>query len=165
MAKHRLTWTGDGSLDLSQVLDDRGVPIIFTKKGDEAVVNEGSYRHPLVQRCLKSGLTATSLDGAAPQAPAPVKAAPAAPKAAPAPPPPKKEEPKVQPKEEPKEAPKKEEVKLADTLTPTEKLTVKTTAFSSEDPTEKRTTEDEGDTDEPESSKPKSSKGRKGRSK
>lgn len=82
MAKHRLTWNGHGSLDLSQVLDVRGVPILFPKPGTAVVVDENTLRHPIVQRYLKSpSLEAVNLDGPA-AAPAPVKAAP------PPPPPP-----------------------------------------------------------------------------
>jgi hypothetical protein len=143
MAKHRLTWTGDGSLDLSQVPDERGVPIVFTKPGDEAVVNEGSYRHPLVQRYLKSGLKAESLDGAVPQAPAPAPKAPAVPKTAPEPKPPAKE-------------PEKVEVK--DVMTSADKLDVKPKA------TTEAESSDKGTKDEPAPSKPKP-RSRKGRSK
>jgi hypothetical protein len=149
MAKYRLTWTGDGSLDLSQVPDDRGVPIVFTKKGAEAVVDEGSYRHPLVQRCLKSGLEATSLEsGVVQQAPAPPKA-PAVPKTAP--------EPKA-PAEPPKETPK---VEVADKVTMTERLSVTPTSTAKAEDTAAK---DAGEKDEPAPSKPKA-KGRKGRSK
>jgi len=99
MDKYRLTWQGDGSLDLSQVLDDRGQPILLTEKGAGATVDAVTYQHPLVQHYLKSGLQGAPLG-----APAPVAQAAAAPSPAPkpappkAPPEPKKAEPpKVEP--------------------------------------------------------------------
>ena len=151
MAKYRLTWTGDGSLDLSQVPDDRGVPIVFTKPGDTAVVNEGSYRHPLVQRYLKSGLKADSPDGAVQQAPAPAPKAPAVPKTAPEPTPPAKE-------------PETKKVEAKDVMTSASKLDVKPTATTGvETETESA---DKGAKDEPAPSKPKfKGRGSKGRSK
>ena len=114
MAKHRLTWTGDGSLDLSQVLDDRGVPILFPKKNAEAVVTEGALKHPLVQRYLKpgGGLKSEPLgEGpAVPAAPAAAPAAPPKPKPEPAPEPkPKEKAPEPEAKAEKKEDDTKKE--------------------------------------------------------
>jgi len=109
MPHYRLTWTGDGSLDLSAVLDVRGKPILFDKKGAQAVVDEISLKHPVVTRYGKAGmLVAEDLSNrVAQQAPTP-PAAPAAtappklkPPAPPAPPPePPKEEPPPKPPEE-----------------------------------------------------------------
>ena len=96
MAKHRLTWTGDGSLDLTQVLDDRGIPILFPKKGADVIVRDGALTHPFIQRYLKpgAGLKAEQVgDGpAVPAAPAAAPAAPPKPKPAPTPDPKPKEE-------------------------------------------------------------------------
>jgi len=96
MAKHRLTWTGDGSLDLSQVLDDRGIPILFPKTGAEVIVNEGTLTHPFVQRYLKPGAglknEVVGNGPAVPAAPAAAPAAPPTPKPAPTPDPKPKEE-------------------------------------------------------------------------
>lgn len=62
MGKHRLTWTGDGALDLSQILDDRGVPVQFTQKGQSVAVPSAVVAHPVIKRYLKSGLVAEALD-------------------------------------------------------------------------------------------------------
>lgn len=114
MPNYRLTWNGDGSLDLSAVLDVQGKPILFDKKGAQAVVDENSLKHPVISRYGKAGmLVAEDLSNVvAKQAPtppaAPAATAPPAPKAAPKPAPPPEEPP---PKEEPpKEEPPKEDV-------------------------------------------------------
>lgn len=154
MAKYRLTWTGDGSLDLSQVLDDRGVPIVLTKPGAEAVVTEGGYRHPLVQRCLKSGLKATPLDGPVTQAAAPpAPKAPAVPKTAPEPAPVKEPTPK--------------KVEMKDAFTSASDLSIKSAAATVEpdaEPVEESTATTDDD-DETDSSPSKPKRGRRGRSK
>lgn len=155
MAKYRLTWTGDGSLDLSQVRDDQGIPIVLIKPGAETVVTEDGYRHPLVQRYLTRGLKATLLDGPVTQA-----AAPPAPKAPPAVPKMASEPALVK---EP--APKK--VELKDVMTSASDLslksataTVESEAVESEEETPTTTGDDETDLSP---STPR--KGRKGRSK
>jgi len=79
MQKYSLTWQGDGSLDLSQVLDDRGVPIIFSAKGAIAVVDMQTYKHPHIQNYLRAGLVATPLGTPTPEpvaAPPPTISAP-----------------------------------------------------------------------------------------
>ena len=126
MAKHRLTWTGDGSLDLSQVLDERGIPILFPKTGAAVIVRESALKHPLVQRYLKPGAGMTSeVVGEGP-------AVPAAPAAAPAPTAPPK--PKPAPDPEPKEkapeakAEKKEKPKTFSTKASTSDTDVVTSA-------------------------------------
>lgn len=88
MRKYCLTWQGDGSLDLSQVLDDGGVPIIFPTKGAAAVVDEQTYKHPHVQNYLRAGLVATQLGTPAPEPVAAPPPAVVAPKPTPAPAPP-----------------------------------------------------------------------------
>jgi outer membrane biosynthesis protein TonB len=121
MPNYRLTWNGDGSLDLSAVLDVQGKPILFDKKGAQAVVDENSLKHPVISRYGKAGmLVAEDLSNVvAKQAPtppaAPAATAPPAPKAAPKPAPPPEEPP---PKEEPpKEEPPKEEPPKEDVVT------------------------------------------------
>lgn len=128
MDKYRLTWKGDGSLDLSQVLDDRGQPIVLTEKGAGATVDAVTYKHPLVQHYLKSGLEGQKLGGPAPvatPAPAATAAPKPAPKAAPKPEPPKEEPPK-----EPKVETKK--VDLKDPVSVEEKPAVVTSAKAEE---------------------------------
>jgi outer membrane biosynthesis protein TonB len=127
MDKYRLTWKGDGSLDLSQVLDDRGQPIVLAEKGAGANVDAVTFKHPLVQHYLKAGLEATKLGGPAPvsaPAPAPAAAPKPAPKAAPKPEPPKEEP--------PKEEPKTTEVDLTDNVSVEEKPVVVTSAKAEE---------------------------------
>lgn len=60
--KYRLTWRGEGSLDLSQILDVRGIPILFAKKEAVIVVDEGTVRHPLIQQYVGTKLTAEPID-------------------------------------------------------------------------------------------------------
>ena len=73
MAKYRLTWRGSGALDLSQVTDDSGLPILFVKPGDHVLVNAGTFRHPLVQNYVNRGIDVEELGVVtAPPAPPPV---------------------------------------------------------------------------------------------
>lgn len=116
MPKYRLTWQGGGALDLSQVLDERGVPVLFTKTGDSVVVDGGTYQHPLVQRYVGNGLAAEEADTKAAAAPAPTPAPPPAAKPKPAP------EPKTEPPPEPsppipEPEPEPEKVEVKDTAT------------------------------------------------
>jgi hypothetical protein len=74
MVKYRLTWQGAGALDLSQVTDDAGLPVLFAGPGSIVVVNDGTLRHPLVQNYLHDGLKAERL-GPAIEAPPPPKTA------------------------------------------------------------------------------------------
>jgi len=79
MPKYRLTWHGGGALDLSQVLDERGIPVLFTKPGDSVVVDGGTFKHPLIQRYTKQGIQAEEVatkQQAARPAPVAVPAAP-----------------------------------------------------------------------------------------
>lgn len=140
MDKYRLTWQGTGSLDLSQVLDDRGQPVVLPTKGAQATVNAATYMHPLVQHYLKSGLKAEKLGGpptAAPTPPAPTPPPPPKAKEAAPPKPAAKPEPKVAAKTKPVPAekptatvdkkssvvasPKEPEKDATETTTPSEK--------------------------------------------
>ena len=77
MAKYRLTWQGDGALDLSQITDVRGLPVFFPKKGAVVVVNELSLKNPLLAKYLepRGALKAENLavPAAPPPPPAPAK--------------------------------------------------------------------------------------------
>lgn len=94
MAKYRLTWRGTGALDLSQVLDECGVPVLFTKPGDSVLLNAGTFRHPLVQSCIGHGLEVETIGVPAalptppPLPPAPLPPAPKPVIITPPPPPP-----------------------------------------------------------------------------
>jgi hypothetical protein len=59
MQKYRLEWQGVGSLDLSQILDEHGVPVIFPRPGAVAIVDARTFAHPHVQNYLKAGLVGT----------------------------------------------------------------------------------------------------------
>lgn len=108
--KYRLVRTDPGALDLSQILDDKGRPILLKKAGDFAIVNEPTSKHPLVQRFLGAGLQMQEISltpGAGPATPmvtatAPKQPAPEAPKLTPPEP---KEEPIVIINEPAKEPP------------------------------------------------------------
>jgi len=93
MAKYRLIWERDGALDLSQVLDDRGKPILLTEKGAFVTVDAAALQHPVVKRYLGSGLKQESLEGTPPVTPASPAAAPTSVKATP----PSAPEPKPEP--------------------------------------------------------------------
>lgn len=126
MAKHRLTWTGDGSLDLSQVLDDRGIPILFPKTGAAVIVRESALKHPLVQRYLKPGAGMKSeVVGEGP-------AVPAAPAAAPAPAAPPKPKPAPAPDPKPKEKASEPEAKAEKKEDDTDKAPASDKAYTSE---------------------------------
>ena len=92
--KYRLVRTDPGVLDLSQVLDDQGRPVLLKKAGDFAVVDEPTTKHPLVQRFVGAGLALEEVSLTPVQAPAtpvvdkvtaPPKPAPEPPKPPPAP--------------------------------------------------------------------------------
>jgi len=75
MATYRLVWTGDGALDLSQVLDTRGRPIVLSPKQCTVSVKDEALKNSHVQRYLATPyLTAELLDG-----PKPVVSPPLAP--------------------------------------------------------------------------------------
>ncbi len=140
MAKHRLTWTGDGSLDLSQVLDDRGIPILFPKTGAAVIVRDNALKHPLVLRYLKPGAGMKSEvvgEGpavpAAPAAAAPAPAAPPKPKPAPAPDPKPKEK-----APEPEAKAKKEENTFSSTKASDSEPDVVTSAKDKKDDDKKK---------------------------
>jgi len=61
MVKYRLTWQGTGALDLSQVADEIGMPVLFTRPGDSVIVTAGTFQHPLVQNYIGNGLGAERL--------------------------------------------------------------------------------------------------------
>jgi hypothetical protein len=103
--KYRLVRTDPGVLDLSQVLDDQGKPILLSKQGAEVVVDENTLKHPLVARYVGAGLHAEEVSLTPVQAPAtPVVPAATAPPPAPPPPEPPKKEPVAPPPEETKPA-------------------------------------------------------------
>lgn len=61
MQKYCLEWQGAGSLDLSQILDEHGVPVSFPRPGATAIVDARTFAHPHVQNYLKSGLKGTAV--------------------------------------------------------------------------------------------------------
>lgn len=159
MQKYRLVWDGAGSLDLSQVLDERGVPVIFAKRGAAVIVDGLTFKHPLVQNYLTSGLKATPLGG--PAAPAVPVVAPAAP-----PPPPKPVPPVVTAAPAPKPVPppvKEPEPPKPDTVT----VSLRDTVKMEEEPVAPKVSEDsppDEETEEPDApEKPKGGSKRRGR--
>jgi hypothetical protein len=98
--KYRLVRTDPGVLDLSQVLDEQGKPILLKKAGDFAVVNEAATKHPLVNRFVGAGLKLEEVSLTPVQAPA----TPVVDKV-PAPPKPTPEPPKPEPPPDPPPAP------------------------------------------------------------
>jgi hypothetical protein len=68
--KYRLVRTDPGVLDLSQVLDDAGRPVVLKNTGDAAVVNEATTKHPLVRRFIGAGLKVEEVSLTPVQAPA-----------------------------------------------------------------------------------------------
>lgn len=85
MATYRLVWSGDGALDLSQVLDTRGRPIVLSSQQRAVSIVEEALKSPYVQRYLSTPyLKAELLDG-----PKPIMSPPATPPApvSPLPPP------------------------------------------------------------------------------
>lgn len=86
MANYKLTRTGDGALDLSQVPDASGRPVVLQRKGDSCVVNELNAKHPLVQRYKGHGLLVEEISLKIDGAPAVPATAPAPPTPAPLPP-------------------------------------------------------------------------------
>jgi len=73
MATFLLTWRGTGALDLSQVLDQSGQPVLFPQSGTSVLVHSSVLQHPFVKRYVNERLLeATSLDGPA----VPVRVAP-----------------------------------------------------------------------------------------
>lgn len=144
MPKYRLTWQGTGALDLSQVLDVRGKPVLLTKPGDSVVVDRGTYGHPLVQRYVGSGLKVDEIGTKTP-----VQAAPAPPP--PAPPPAAKTA--IEPPSSPKTSAK--EVGLTDAVEVDESLAILTSASEdAKEPLEAPEANDEKET-------PKSKRGNK----
>lgn len=94
MVKYRLTWQGTGALDLSQVADETGMPVLFTRPGDSIIVTAGTFQHPLVQNYIGNGLGAERLGAIIePAAPALKIVAPPPPEPPPLPPPPPPPEP------------------------------------------------------------------------
>lgn len=83
MQKYRLKWTGEGALDLSQVLDEHGMPITFPRTGTAVIVHKASFQHPLVQRYLRTGLVADKLSSVADTSKPPLAPPPTPPKAEP----------------------------------------------------------------------------------
>jgi len=70
MATYRLVWSGSGALDLSQVLDTRGRPIVLSPQQREVSVVGDVLKNPYLQRYLSTPqLKAELLDG--PQQPTP----------------------------------------------------------------------------------------------
>lgn len=119
--KYRLVRTDLGALDLSQVLDDQGRPILLKKMGDFVIVNEPTSKHPLIQRFIGAGLKVEEVSLTPVQGPAtpvasavtaPPKPTPEPPKPAPAPTPPVV--PDVVPEEVKKEPPAEDEEPPAD---------------------------------------------------
>ena len=53
-----LTWQKNTPLDLSQILDTRGRPVVFIGKGANVTIDAVTYKHPLIQKYLKCGLSA-----------------------------------------------------------------------------------------------------------
>jgi len=89
MVKYRLTWHGTGALDLSQVADETGMPVLFTRPGDSVIITAGTFQHPFVQSYLGSGLRAERLGAIIEPAATSLKTtAPLSPEPSPLPPPP-----------------------------------------------------------------------------
>jgi hypothetical protein len=89
MVKYRLTWQGTGALDLSQVADETGMPVLFTRPGDSVIITAGTFQHPFVQSYLSNGLQAERLGAVIEPASTPLKlAAPPSPELPPPLPPP-----------------------------------------------------------------------------
>ena len=93
--KYRLVRTDPGTLDLSQVLDEQGRPVLLKKANDFAIVDEATSKHPMIQRFVGAGLKLEEVSLTPVQAPAtpvvdkvaaPPKPAPEPPKPPPAPP-------------------------------------------------------------------------------
>jgi len=70
MATYRLTWSGTGVLDLSQVLDTRGRPIVLSAQQPVISIPESVLKNPYIQRYLGGDLTAELIDGPKPTEPA-----------------------------------------------------------------------------------------------
>lgn len=60
--KYRLIWQKNTPLDLSQILDDRGRPIVFIGKGAQVTVDAITYKHPLIQKYCGNGLDINIID-------------------------------------------------------------------------------------------------------
>jgi hypothetical protein len=77
--KYRLVRTAPGVLDLSQVLDDQGRPVLLRALSDYAVVDAGTAQHPLVTRFVGAGLAIEEISptpAAGPAIPVPVPTVP-----------------------------------------------------------------------------------------
>ena len=79
MANFKLTRTGDGALDLSQVPDIHGRPVVLGHKGASAVVSGPNAKSRVVKRYSGHGLLVEEINPK-------VGGAPAVPATAPAPP-------------------------------------------------------------------------------
>lgn len=60
--KYRLIWQKSTPLDLSQILDDRGRPVVFIGKGANVTIDAITYKHPLVQKYCGNGLDIEVID-------------------------------------------------------------------------------------------------------
>lgn len=67
--KFRLIRTDVGVLDLTQVLDDQGRPLLLRGKGAEVVVAEHALKHPLVARYIDAGIEAVEIPVQVPSVP------------------------------------------------------------------------------------------------
>lgn len=80
MATYRLVWSGDGALDLSQVLDTRGRPIVLSPQQRAVSVKDEALKNSHIQRYLATPyLTAELLDGPKPVVSPPAAASPPSP--------------------------------------------------------------------------------------
>lgn len=135
--KYRLVRTDPGVLDLSQVLDEQGRPVLLKKANDFAIVDEATSKHPTIQRFVGAGLKLEEVSLTPVQAPAipmvdkvtaPPKPAPEPQKPPPAPPEPslapsdvmtKEDVPKDEPEAKTSEAAPKDEPEDMTADTPT----------------------------------------------
>lgn len=113
MQKYRLEWQGDGSLDLSQVLDEHGIPVIFPRRGATAIVDARTFAHPHIQNYLGAGLKGTPLGHTSPS---PIPPTPPSLPLAPAPAPAPEKPPAPPVVSEPPPEPKTVPVPLTDTM-------------------------------------------------
>ena len=120
MATYRLVWSGDGALDLSQILDTRGRPIVLSPRQRIVSIASDVLKSPYLQRYLATPhLKAELLDGSVTPTvpppttpPAPVVIAKATPVVSP----------------EPVTPPVKTEVDVSDPIMTKETLTVETSS-------------------------------------
>jgi hypothetical protein len=69
MTKVRLTWCGQGALDLSHLTTDEGLPLMFAAPGCTAVVSTDTTKHPLLSSFLKPLGDLHSVDAESPEEP------------------------------------------------------------------------------------------------